>query len=259
MIESITMEDVAVDVEGVDYTYTQSQKIDALRDISFKVNTGDFVSFIGPSGSGKSTLLHLISGLLNPSKGVIYVNGEKSFSSLGRVAFMPQRDTLFPWRTVEKNAVLGAEILGVPRKVAFQKASELYELFGLSGFEKAWPNQLSGGMRQRLALLRTFLIPRDTILLDEPFGSLDALTRYEMQQWLQQIWDHDRRTIILVTHDVDEAILLSDTIYILSERPGSIIKRVDVSIERPRKKKVIHSTEFTQIKSEIFQILGSEI
>lgn len=253
------MDDIAVEVEGVDYTYTQSQKIHALHNISFKVNAGEFVSFIGPSGCGKSTLLHLISGLLNPSKGAIRVNGKKSSSSVGRVAFMPQRDTLFPWRTVEKNAVLGAEILGVPLNVAFQKASELYDLFGLSGFEKAWPRELSGGMRQRLALLRTFLIPRDTILLDEPFGSLDALTRYEMQQWIQQIWDQDQRTIILVTHDVEEAVLLSDTIYILSERPGSIVQRVEVNLERPRKKKVIHSVEFAQVKSEIFQILSSEI
>ncbi|MFL2646795.1 MAG: ABC transporter ATP-binding protein [Dehalococcoidia bacterium] len=253
------MDDIAVEVEGVDYTYAQSQKVHALRNISFKVNTSEFVSFIGPSGCGKSTLLHLISGLLNPSKGVIHVNGQKSSSGLGRVAFMPQRDTLFPWRTVEKNAVLGAEILGIPRQEALQKASALFDLFGLSGFEKAWPSELSGGMRQRLALLRTFIIPRDTILLDEPFGSLDALTRHEMQQWLQQIWDKDRRTIILVTHDVDEAILLSDTIYILSERPGSIVQRVEINLERPRKKKVINSIEFTKIKSEIFQILGSEI
>ena len=253
------MDDIAVQVEDIDYTYTQSQKIHALRDISFTVNAGKLVSFSGPSGCGKSTLLNLISGLLVPSKGTIYVNGENSSSCVGCVAFMPQRDTLFPWRTVEKNAVLGAEILGISPEIAFQKASDLYDLFGLSGFEKSWPSELSGGMRQRLALLRTFLIPRNTILLDEPFGSLDALTRREMQQWIQKIWNQDRRTIILVTHDVEEAILLSDTIYILSERPGSIIQHFDIRLKRPRKQEVINSTEFAQIKSEIFQVLESEI
>ena len=164
---------------------------------------------------------------------------------------MPQRDLLLPWRRVLGNAIFAAELAGVPSAEATRQAQALLPRFGLEGFERAWPTQLSGGMRQRLALLRTFLAPRATLLLDEPFGALDAITRHRMQRWLQEVLHDEPRTVLLVTHDVEEALSLADTVYVMSPRPGRIVARVPVALGRPRDAATVTSPEFVALKARL--------
>jgi ABC-type nitrate/sulfonate/bicarbonate transport system ATPase subunit len=230
--------------------------VEALRDVSFTVQDGAFVSLLGPSGCGKSTLLRMVAGLLAPSAGSVRVGALETSERAGLAAYMPQRDLLLPWRRVEENAIFGAEMAGADRDQARARARDLFGQFGLAGFERAWPSQLSGGMRQRLALLRTFLMPSDTLLLDEPFGALDAITRRAMQQWLQDVWMSDRRTVLLVTHDVEEAIALSDSVIVMSPRPGRIVANVAVDIARPRHDQELTSPQFVALKAQVLAALA---
>jgi ABC-type nitrate/sulfonate/bicarbonate transport system ATPase subunit len=215
----------------------RADPIRALAGIDMEIRSGEFVSIVGPSGCGKSTLLNLLAGLDQQSAGRILIDGRPPSSSselLGEIGYMPQADLLMPWRTVLDNTALAPQLAGMAQLEARARALEQFPRFGLSGFEDAWPAELSGGMRQRAALLRTFLAGRELMLLDEPFGALDALTRVEMQQWLLQIWEQDRKTILCVTHDVEEALILSDRVYVMSGRPGRIELCVDVGLSRPR-------------------------
>jgi ABC-type nitrate/sulfonate/bicarbonate transport system ATPase subunit len=168
---------------------------------------------------------------------------------------MPQRDLLLPWRRALANATLGAEVAGRPAGDARREALELFPRFGLSGFERSWPSQLSGGMRQRLALLRTFLIPASTLLLDEPFGALDAITRRQMHAWLQEVWERDRRTVLFITHDVEEALVLGDEAYVMTPRPGRLAARVGVPFPRPRTAALVTSPTFVALKAELLDAL----
>ena len=247
----------AVRLEGVRHVFPGDPPVEAVADASLEVERGAFVSLLGPSGCGKSTLLRILAGLVEPTEGVATIDGESTVGQSGLAAFMPQRDLLLPWRRAEANAILGAEIAGVPVAEARRQAAELYERFGLEGFERSWPGQLSGGMRQRLALLRTFLMPRDTLLLDEPFGALDAMTRREMQEWLEGVWARDGRTVLLVTHDVDEALLLSDVVYVMSPRPGRITARIEVGLDRPRRTSDVTTPEFVALKAAVLEALAS--
>lgn len=199
-----------------------------LEDISLHVAQGEFVSILGPSGAGKSTIFRLLTGALPLQRGAIRGAGQNSF------AFMPQRDALMPWRRVIDNLTLGLEVQGVARKEARAQVMPLLDEFGLEGFTNHYPAQLSGGMRQRAALLRTIVQGRAMQLLDEPFGALDALTRTQMQTWFEARWQAARWTTLLVTHDVREAVALSDRIYVLSRRPARVIAEVTVPIPRPR-------------------------
>ncbi|GLQ57003.1 ABC transporter ATP-binding protein [Devosia nitrariae] len=205
-----------------------------LADISLSVRPGEFVSILGPSGAGKSTVLQLLTGALAGDGGDILVDGAPLAPGSHRFAFMPQRDALMPWRRVIDNTTLGLEVEGLSRKTARARVEPLFLEFGLSGFEFHYPAQLSGGMRQRAALLRTVVQERSMLLLDEPFGALDALTRREMQHWLAGMWTRHRWTVLLITHDVREAVLLSDRIYVLSARPARIVRRFDVPLAHPR-------------------------
>ncbi len=206
----------------------------ALEGVEMQIGAGEFVSIVGPSGCGKSTLFNLLAGLDRPSKGRILLDGRPADQLLGEIGYMPQADLLMPWRTVLDNAALGLQLNGLGRREARRRALTEFDRFGLAGFEGVWPAQISGGMRQRAALLRTFLAGREVMLLDEPFGALDALTRQEMQQWLLEIWQADRKTILFVTHDVEEALFLSDRVYVMSGRPGRIELCLDVDLARPR-------------------------
>ena len=223
--------------------------------IQLSVREGEFVSIIGPSGCGKSTLLNIVAGLDSPDSGTVTVEGAQGVSSLGRVGYMQQKDLLLPWRTVLDNAILGLELHGMPRRQARRRALELTEIFGLKGYESQYPYALSGGMKQRAAFLRTMLMDQDVVLLDEPFGSLDALTRVQMQEWLMQLWDSLRKTIILVTHDMDEAILLSDRVYVLTPRPGRITLVLDVDLPRPRSYEQVTEPSFARLKSQLLEPL----
>ncbi len=252
-----------IELRGISHAFRRGA-LPVLDDVSLSVPAGAFVTIVGPSGCGKSTLMRVLAGLLTPDAGESSVGGESTIGHPGRVAYMPQKDLLFPWRRVLANATVGAEISGVPRREARPRAEALMERFGLAGFERSWPSQLSGGMRQRLALLRTFLIPRTTMLLDEPFGALDAITRREMHSWLQEVLGADNavggaepRTVLFVTHDVEEALLLSDTVYVMSPRPGRFVARVEVPFARPRPSSLVVSPGFVALKAELLRALES--
>ena len=229
-----------------------------MEGVDFSATSGEFVSIIGPSGCGKSTLLNTIAGLEQPDAGSVELDGAQTVNRLGLVGYMQQKDLLMPWRTVLDNAILGLEVQGVSRRNARKQALELVDAFGLRGFEKEYPYTLSGGMRQRAAFLRTILVNRDVMLLDEPFGALDALTRTQMQEWLVGLWDSLDKTIVLVTHDVDEALLLSDRVYVLTARPGKVKAVMDVNLPRPRGHHTVTEGPFISLKSEMIAALREE-
>ncbi|MGA3362518.1 MAG: ABC transporter ATP-binding protein [Solirubrobacteraceae bacterium] len=233
--------------------------VEAIADVSIELADGEFVSIVGPSGCGKSTLLAMLAGLLAPSAGEIALDGASPPGGLlGRVGYMPQRDLLMAWRTTLQNATVGLELSGVTRAAARERALSEVGRFGLAGFEDRRPSELSGGMRQRAALLRTFLAGREVLLLDEPFGALDALTREAMREWLLGVWEADRKTILLVTHDVEEAVFLSDRVYVMSGRPGRVATEVAVALPRPRTLELTATAEFARLKAQLLAPLREE-
>jgi len=235
------------DADGTPFT--------ALASVDLDVSAGKFVSLIGPSGCGKSTIFNVIAGLQAPSTGRVILDGEDATETIGQVGYMLQKDLLLPWRTVLDNVALGMEIRGVPIKEARSRALPLLHRYGLGGFEGRYPNALSGGMRQRAALLRTLLIDTDVVLLDEPFGALDAQTKAQMQEWLLQLFQDFGRTVIFVTHDVEEAVFLSDEIYVMASRPGRIIDQMTIDLPRPRDRSVVSSPRFVAMKKYCLDLL----
>lgn len=246
-----------LELKNISQTYREAgHKLIALQDVNLTVQDGEFVTIIGPSGSGKTTLLEIVVGLQQPDRGTIAINGKVVAARLGQVAYMPQDDALLPWRTVINNVVLGPEVRGQNRRNALKRAHELLPLFGLEGFDDAFPSQLSGGMRQRAAFLRTFMAGQDIILLDEPFGALDAQTRRNLHEWLLDIWQHFNYTILFVTHDVEEAIYLGDRVVVLSERPGTVKLELSVPFARPRLETVERfSPEMVELEARLFEAL----
>ena len=206
-----------------------SEWLDVLAGVSLDVGPREFVTLLGPSGCGKSTVCNVVAGLVRPDAGTVTVGGT------GGVAYMQQKDLLLPWYTVLDNAVLGLEIQGTPRAAAHDEARAMLRRFGLDGFERAYPATLSGGMRQRVALVRTLLCRRDLLVLDEPFGALDAMTRAAMQGYLLRLREEFGRTVLFITHDVEEAVLLSDRVYVMAARPGRIRAERRLDLPRPRR------------------------
>jgi ABC-type nitrate/sulfonate/bicarbonate transport system ATPase subunit len=250
------MTDLRLDIRGVGKSFGG---LEVLRDLDLAVRPGEFAAVIGPSGSGKSTLFNLLSGLDAPSTGDLLIDGEPADLRSGQVAYMPQKDLLFPWRTVLDNTALGLEAQGVRRREARRRAGELFGAFGLDGFQGSYPFQLSGGMRQRAALLRTVVLERPVLLLDEPFGALDSLTRTEMQLWLADMWQRYRWTVVLVTHDIREAVLLADTVHVLSPRPASIIERIQVPLPRPRGIDDLTEPQFAAAERRVLAALRGKV
>ena len=247
-----------LEMRRVSKTFGQVRALDGL---GLSVRPGEFVTVVGPSGCGKSTLFNMVAGLEEPDPGgILHFKGQncRARDLLGRVAFMPQRDLLLPWRSVIDNAILANEIEGAPRRQARQRARAMIPEFGLTGFEDQYPHQLSGGMRQRVALMRTFLFERELMLLDEPFGALDALTRTLMQRWLLQVWERHRRTILFITHDVDEAIFLGDRVLVMTARPGRVKLEVAIDLPRPRDAGLVLSPAFIALKREILGAIEEE-
>jgi len=228
----------------------------ALAPVTLSIAQGRFVSLIGPSGCGKSTIFNIIAGLLQPSGGRVFIDGADATGTIGRVGYMLQKDLLLPWRKVLDNVILGMEIQGVALRQARERALPLLRRYGLAGFEYAYPNALSGGMRQRAALLRTLLFDTDVILLDEPFGALDAQTKLQMQEWLLGLWADFSKTVVFVTHDVEEAIYLSDEVHVMATRPGRIIETIAVPIPRPRQRHATLTPEFLAIKERCLHLLA---
>jgi ABC-type nitrate/sulfonate/bicarbonate transport system ATPase subunit len=222
----------------------------ALDRLSLTVAAGEVVAVVGPSGCGKSTLLELLAGLQQPDEGAVYAEA---------AAYMPQRDSLLPWRTALANAALALECAGASKREARRAAQPLFERFGLAGFESARPHELSGGMRQRVALARTFLSGRELVLLDEPFASLDAITRGSLQEWLADALRDEPRTVVLVTHDVQEALYLADRVVILSPRPGRVVAEIEVPLPRPRPRRAtVTSAEFAALEKRALEALDYE-
>ena len=229
-------------------------RVTALEGIDLAVRTNEVLAVVGPSGCGKSTLLELMAGLQEPDEGTVSVGGATDAAARrAACAYMPQRDLLLPWRDALANAALALECQGVRRSEARRRAEPLFERFGLAEFEHARPSELSGGMRQRVAFLRTLLPGRSVLLLDEPFGALDSITRASMQRWLADALAQDPRTVLLVTHDVEEALFLADRVAVLSPRPGRVVAEIDVDLPRPRD---VTSPAFGAVKRRALEALG---
>lgn len=232
------------DIEG-------SQPI--FSDLTMDIREGEFVSLIGASGSGKSTLFKLINGLLEPAAGEIWIDGEQPKNRLGKVSYMPQKDLLLPWRTVIDNVLLPLELTRGKKQESVSDVREWLSRFGLAEYEQAYPHQLSGGMRQRIAFLRTIVSGHDLLLLDEPFGALDALTKRDMHSWLLDMLNNLNKTVLFITHDLEEALLLSDRIYLLSNRRGQGAQEFFVQLPRPRSSAIIYEPRFVEMRKELEQ------
>jgi ABC-type nitrate/sulfonate/bicarbonate transport system ATPase subunit len=231
-VSGTAMSDLAWQLDHVSVTFGSSSPV--LTNLSASGSRGEWVTLLGPSGCGKSTTLRLLAGLARPARGAVRRWPTDDNGGPRPHAYQPQGPTLLPWKTCLENARLGAVVAGVPTDEATALARNGMQRFGLAGYEDAWPSALSGGMAQRLALLRAWLVPSDLVLLDEPLGALDAITRRDMQLWLQDVWTADRRTVVMVTHDVAEAVMLSDRVLVLSPRPARVVADVAVEAPRPR-------------------------
>ncbi len=242
----------ALSVDGVSKAFGETPAIAAT---SLAVHAGEFVSLVGPSGCGKSTLFNLVSGLIAPDTGQVRVNGRDVTGTTGTVGYMLQKDLLVPWRTVTGNITLGAALTRGATRADEEQAVAFARRYGLGEFLDHYPHALSGGMRQRVALMRTLATRNDVLLLDEPFGALDAQTRLTMQQWLLEVWAAERRTVLFVTHDVDEALFLSDRVLIMGARPGRIVAELAVDLPRPRTVEQMTSPAFVDRKRVILDHL----
>lgn len=242
--------------DGVSFMYQSGNSI--LDNLSFNILPGEFISLVGVSGSGKSTIFRLVTGLDEPSGGTISLEGGQISKRLGKVGYMPQQDLLLPWRTILENACLPLEIDGIDKKTTREQVLPLLQEFGLGGTEDSYPGELSGGMKQRVAFLRAVLSGNPLLLLDEPFSALDAITRLSMQEWLINQWERRKSTVLFITHDVEEALFLSDRIFLLQNKPVTSFVEVEVPLVRPRTRSDLHRPEMLELKELLISKLRSE-
>lgn len=244
-------------VEHLSHIYRSPQgQVEALADVSFQVAPQEFVCLVGPSGCGKSTLLRLMAGLLLPTRGQVCLDGQPLTGPRRQVGSVFQKANLMPWRSVRDNVVLPLELAGVPREQALQRAEALIRLVGLTGFERARPRNLSGGMEQRVAIARALVHDPEILLLDEPFGSLDAMTRERMSAELLRIWEASRKTVVMVTHNLQEAVFLADRVIVLSSRPGRVRATFDIPLPRPRDVAVQFTLLFAELAGQVRAAIG---
>jgi NitT/TauT family transport system ATP-binding protein len=244
-----------VDISKTYFNVSNKEEITALNGISFTIEDGEFVSIIGPSGCGKTTLLRIISGLELPSTGKIFLRGKETEKPYGQVGLIFQEYALFPWRTVIDNIDFGLEIKKFPRKKRKEMARFYLHKFNLDGFENEYPKELSGGMKQRVAIARTLINDPELLLMDEPFGSLDSQTRNSMQEFLLNVWQETKKTILFVSHNIDETVFLSQKVLGLSARPGSIKLVLEIDLPYPRERT---SQEFNLYRKKILDYLEQE-
>lgn len=227
----------------------------ALAPTNLTIRRGEFVSVIGPSGCGKTTLFNILSGILSPSSGVVKIDGQDTTGKPGHVGYMLQKDLLVPSLSALENITLGARLHGRVTSEQRTEAAELARHYGLGDFLNHFPHAMSGGMRQRVALMRTLAFAKDVMLLDEPFGALDSQTRLDMQQWLLRVWAETSSTVLFVTHDIDEAVFLADRVVVMSPRPGRISEILDVNLERPRGVDMLTSEAFMSLKKRALDLI----
>ena len=243
---------IILQIEDVSKSFEEEQII---KDISIELKEGEIVSLLGVSGGGKTTLFNIIAGLSTPDNGNVFLEGEDITGKPGKISYMLQKDLLLPYRTILDNVALPLIVRGMKKKEAREKAAGFFEEFGLTGTEKKYPSQISGGMKQRAALLRTYLFSEKVALLDEPFSALDMLTKATVHEWYLDVMEKIKLSTLFVTHDIDEAILLSDRIYILTGKPGTITKEVVIKEPKPRRKDFQLSEAFLEYKREIISYL----
>jgi len=232
-------------------------QVRAMEDVTLSIARGEFVVFLGPSGCGKSTLLRMIAGLDAPSAGAISVDGRQVQGRDPSIGMVFQSYTSFPWLSVEDNIAFGLDLAGIGKAVRTPKIEAILERVSLSKFAKAYPSQLSGGMQQRVAIARALAVDPQVLLMDEPFGALDALTRVEMQSFLLDLWEKDKKTVVFVTHDIDEAMLLADRIVVFSPHPGRVAEIIDVHIPHPRTMDQTEREDFTSLRHKLRRLLFS--
>ncbi|MFK2824791.1 ABC transporter ATP-binding protein [Bacillus sp. B190/17] len=251
-----------LEFENVTFSYKekkQGRSVPILQSLNVDIYDQEFITIVGASGSGKSTLFRLITGLEDPDEGKIFINGQIHESRLGKAGYMPQQDLLMPWRTVLENAALPLELKGIHKEEARKQIVPLLEEFGLAGMENRFPHELSGGMRQRVSFLRTSLSGSNVLLLDEPFSALDAITRLSMQEWLMAQWEKRKNTIIFITHDVNEALFLSDRIFVFSEKPVHTLEEVNVPLSRPRDLQDLNQPDMIELREHLLEQLRGKV
>ena len=254
-------ETARIDVRGLTKTFPmKAGTLTAVNNVSFKVRKGEFVSLLGPSGSGKSTVLNMIATLLAPSNGSILIDGEvQTHVANPKVGYVFQRNTLFPWRTISENIGYALEAAGINAAQRRAQVTDCIRQAGLVGFEDVYPSALSGGMQQRAQLMRTLVRKPEVLLMDEPFGALDTHTKLDMHRVLLDIWERERQTVLFVTHDLSEALTLSDRIILFSARPGQIKAEFEVNFPRPRDEVRLRETDhYSQLFSKVWHSLGEE-
>ncbi|WP_246070709.1 ABC transporter ATP-binding protein [Paenibacillus kobensis] len=251
----------ALSVRGLSFSFPGQPHL--FKELSFDIKQGEFVSILAASGIGKTTLFRMLAGLLIPQAGTITIgtqeNSAAEASKQGKIGYMPQKDCLMPWRTVLDNAALGLELSGTSKREARRRVLELLPGLGLEGTERKYPHELSGGMRQRVSFLRSLLGGGELFLLDEPFSALDAMTRVSMQEWLLQVWEQHRKTILFITHDVDEALLLSDRVLVAAESPITTLSELNVTLPRPRSYEAALDPAFIGLKRQLLEHLGRTV
>ena len=248
-----------IEIEGLWKEFAKGERrVLALQDISLSVAEREFVAILGPSGCGKSTLLNMVAGFDHPTRGTVRVAGEEIVAPSPRRAVVFQEPALFPWLSVMENVVFGPKTQRQPAVDYRNRAAQIIEQVGLSGFETSYPAELSGGMRQRVGIARVLIMQPQVLLMDEPFGSLDAQTRMLMQELLLKVWERHHQTVLFITHDIEEALLLTDRVCVMTARPGRIKKSIDVGIPRPRAIEVTTSPEFNALRREVLALIREE-
>lgn len=246
----------ALQVEHIGHVFDdQNGQVEALIDISFQIAPSEFVCIVGPSGSGKSTLLKILAGLIQPQHGHVWLDGKLVESPGPSIGVVFQKANLMPWRTVLENIALPLELNGIASNEILQRSTELIDLVGLNGFASAYPHTLSGGMEQRVSIARALIHNPSILLLDEPFGSLDALTRERMALELTRIWSAQKTTVVMVTHSIQEAVFLSDRVFVMTDRPGRIASDFAVNLDRPRDMSLLQEERFAEIAGRVRQAI----
>jgi NitT/TauT family transport system ATP-binding protein len=249
-----------LETRGLSKTFRKGElSVEALRDVSVAIRDGEFVSIVGASGCGKTTFLRLLDGLIEPTSGSVAIDGKVVTKPGPDRAFVFQQDSLFPWRTVLDNTVFGPEVQGKEMRAARKLAGDLLRLVGLDGFERYYPHELSGGMRQRVNLARALTVGPEVLLMDEPFASLDAQTREIMQSELLRIWRETEKTVVFVTHQIEEAVFLSDRVLVFTVRPGRLKEEIRIELPKPRELAVKRTAQFVGYTDQIWRLIEEEV